>query len=709
MSTAPPTGPERATDGGRLPDGTAGVFRYRPELDGLRTFAVVVIVFFHARAAGASSSFIVLDLFFVLSGFLVTNVVLGEMDSTGRLRLGQYYARRVRRLLPAAVVAILVTSVVFLLIASQPERLDLVRQAQAALLYLANWQFVIDGADYFAGDVRESPFLHYWSLSIEEQFYILFPLLLLLWWKLAPQRPRVLLGLFGVLITLSVAAQLYWAEVDPNRAYFGTDARMFQLLAGAAMAVALREFAMPAPGGGVEWRRAGRVLAAAGLGGYLLFGSELVDMTVSHRNLLATFLAGALIIGVYTAQGSLISRGFALPWMTYLGKISYGIYLWHYPTMLVIERVLTVRPAVVAVLALGISIGLASASYQLIETPIRRGRFLDPFPWTSVAAGLAVSVVAAVAVVGPILESERRPSLQAQTPAAATSTTAGQPRPQLERAVPGEVDLAAVARDRGVESPFCTSEDLDSCVAVDGDGPHVVLVGDSHARMLSDAFIALAEEEGFKLSLNVVPSCPWADGLYNTNVGRDVQEGCLEARTGFYDETLPAMEPDVVVLSSFARSDPDYWESRTARYDGGREADLPRMQRDAVTRTVAKVKRAGARAVIIKSIMGTDGFDRDGFDPLDCLARAQRQGQCAVSAPLERPLVDSFYDSVAVDDDDAAAVDVNPVFCPEGSPCRPIIDGAVVWRDDRHLSARVVLERRRELFDVLDGTGLLTR
>src|SRR5690606_12593187 len=132
------------------------------------------------------------------------------------LRLGRYYARRVRRLLPAAVVAIVVTCGVFLLVAGQTERLELVRHAQAALVYLANWQFIAEAGDYFAGDMRSSPFMHYWSLSIEEQFYIIFPLLVLGVHKLFPGRARALLVAFGAVAAVSVASQLYWGAVDPN-------------------------------------------------------------------------------------------------------------------------------------------------------------------------------------------------------------------------------------------------------------------------------------------------------------------------------------------------------------------------------------------------------------------------------------------------------------------------------------------------------------
>ncbi len=697
------------------PSHPPSAWKYRPELDGLRSFAVVVIVFFHARVAGASSSFIVLDLFFVLSGFLVTNVVLSEMDATGRLSVGSYYARRVRRLLPAAVVTIVVTSVVFVLVASQPERVGLVRQAQAALVYLANWQFIADGADYFAGDIRDSPFMHFWSLSIEEQYYIVFPLLLLAWWKLAPGRARVLLGVLITFGVASVASQLYWAQVDPTRAYFATDARLFQLLAGAAVAVALREFATPHPEGGVRWPRSGRLLAAGGLLGYVVFGSELVPMSVSNRNLLATVLAAALVVGTYTAPRSLVARGFALPWMTYLGKISYGIYLWHYSVLLILGRVFDLRPVVIAVMALVGATALASMSYQMLETPIRRGRVLNPFPWPTVVAGLSASVVTALVVVGPGLTSSRAPALAVGTgvdEVAVSDEALDSDRlakQALVRKIPGDIDYERLAQDKGPEDTWCRPSSPKDCLVVDGDGPHVVVVGDSHARMMSDALIDLAKERGFKLSLSVVAACPWQDGLINTAASPEWEERCRAARGDFYDRTLPKMDADVVLLANLARSDPDLWEGKVKRHDGGKEQPLHEMQRAAVERTVEKINDAGARAVMVKSILGTGGWDKDGFDPLDCLARAKRQRDCIVTPPLDRPVADAMYEAAAVGNDEAETVDLNPVFCPDAPVCRPILDGVVVWRDQRHLTAEIVRERRAAVWKAIRETGLVPR
>ena len=148
---------------------------HRPALDGVRTIAVYLVVLYHAGLSFLPGGFVGVDVFFVLSGYLVTNVLLTEIESTGRVHLRRFYARRVRRLLPAAVVTIVIVCVLSVLVLPQLTREGLVDDARAALLYVANWHFLGDATDYFAESVDQSPFLHFWSLAIEEQFYVAFP------------------------------------------------------------------------------------------------------------------------------------------------------------------------------------------------------------------------------------------------------------------------------------------------------------------------------------------------------------------------------------------------------------------------------------------------------------------------------------------------------------------------------------------------------
>jgi peptidoglycan/LPS O-acetylase OafA/YrhL len=213
---------------------------YRPELDGLRSVAVYLVLLFHCGIGAFGGGFIGVDLFFVLSGFLVSHVIWAQVDKEGSSRpghlLGWFYARRVRRLLPAAVVVIVVTAAAQLLVASEPQRVGMVRDGQSALVYLSNWQFIADARDYFAADsVNASPFLHFWSLSIEEQFYVALPLVLLLLVRLHRHAVAVLLVLVAV-VGGSVALQVWHASSDPTYAYYATETRIYQLAAGVLLA-----------------------------------------------------------------------------------------------------------------------------------------------------------------------------------------------------------------------------------------------------------------------------------------------------------------------------------------------------------------------------------------------------------------------------------------------------------------------------------------
>ncbi|QWF21490.1 acyltransferase [Nocardioides sp. LMS-CY] len=681
-------------------------WRYRPELDGLRFLAVYTIILYHAQSGWVPGGFVSLDLFFVLSGFLVLNVVLAEIDERGRLSLLGFYARRVRRLLPAAVLAIVLISLVFVLTASLPERLPLVRDAQSALLYVANWHFIAAANDYFATGTDKSPFLHFWSLSLEEQFYFVFPLLVVLMVRLGWQHRKRFLAVLVALMLASLAAQIAFARVDVNRAYYGTDTRLYQLLAGAVLALAVRHYWRPPPAGsesGPGSSRRWSLLGLAGIGSLLVLVIGVPDVSVSTRGILATVASVAAILGLYAAPLSWPARLLGGQVPAYLGQISYGTYLYHWPVILVLLQFLDVRPSVLALLTAGIASGLAALSFQVFESPIRRSRWLSPRRRTTVVSGLAVSVAIAVVVVPPVLRSERTPAVQAVGGPLAVDSSP-ELRSALERRVP-DLDYEKVAADRGPADTWCTPDDLDGCLLVPGEGRHVVLVGDSQARMLAPAFRRLAEKRGFRLSIDIVSSCPWQDGLYNAWASDQNQEQCHEARDDFYRETLPQMEPDLVVVASLARS-ADRWQGHVVDRDG-EAGDLHQMQLEATERTADLVRDAGAPLVMVHSIIGAGGYDGEGRHPLDCLARATTLGDCVVPHPVERPTVDSFYDTVAAPRADVATIDLNPVVCPDAPSCLPMLGGAVVWRDQNHLTGTLTTRVRGQIWRAIEDTGLL--
>jgi peptidoglycan/LPS O-acetylase OafA/YrhL len=661
---------------------------YRPELDGLRSVAVYLVVLFHCGVAPFDGGFVGVDLFFVLSGFLVSHVIWAEVDKHGSFKLGWFYARRVRRLLPAAVLVIVATAAVQLLVASAPQRDAMVRDGQAALLYLSNWQFIADSRDYFAGDAAgSSPFLHFWSLSIEEQFYVVLPLVLLLLLRLRRHTVVVLLLLTAV-VAGSVALQVWRAADDPTYAYYATEARVYQLAAGVLLALLSRMFRVPGP---VGWP-----LAVLGLAGTVAVGSAAVDVTPSTRGLLATVASLAAIGGLYAAPSGPAARLLALGLPRYLGQVSYGTYLWHWPVILVVRQVFDVDPLVLVAVAAPVATGLAALSYEVFERPIRRTPNLDAFRWPVVVTGLGASVLAAALVLPPVLGATVRPAVGAPEPGDLSAVA--QQAAWADDPVPPGLDLVGALRDVPDAGSPCTPGDLEVCVRVTGDGPRVLLVGDSQSAMFETAFESLAREHGFTFLTNIVRGCGWQSGLV---------PACKSELATFYDDVLPALDVDVVVAVSLSRGEPA-WQNRLADPDRPPGETLGQLHVRTAEATADAVDAAGARLVMVKALLGTNGYRRNGSDPLDCLARAPRLGDCAVVAPLEKPFTDGILETIAAaEPDHAAAIDLNPVLCPDAPICRPVIDGTVVWKDPDHVTGTFLDEQRAAIWERLTGTGLL--
>jgi len=658
---------------------------YRPALDGLRTVAVYSVLLFHTGHPWAEGGFVGVDLFFVLSGFLVTSVIVSEIDRTGTLSLSSFYARRVRRLLPAAAVVVVATAAVYVLVAPVSERLSLVRDAQSALLYVANWNFLAQSGDYFAADADKSPFLHFWSLAIEEQYYVFFPVLLLL---LTRRGRRWTVGVLAALCAASVVAQLVWAQVDTDHAYYGTDARLYQLLAGSLLALVLHRLAPQVA------RVRLPVVAWVGLAGFLLLCTGLVPLSPSLRGLAATVASLALVGSLMLADEGLLSRALSTRVPVFLGRVSYGTYLWHWPVILVLQQVLDVGPAVVAVLAVALSTGLAAASYEVLEMPIRKSGWLDGLRWSPALVGVAASALLAATVVPQTLGAERRPAL------ATASEDVPEVVAQRDVTVPAGVDWEAVTADYG-DTGWCTADDPEECTVVEGDGPHVLLIGDSQAQSLVPMFRTLAREHDLSLSLNVVEGCMWQEGLVNTKSSDEEQQNCEEARVDWYDEVLPQLDPDVVVIMSRPRDDVEAWEGVVRRRDG-KEQSLARMTVRESRRTLHDITRSVPRTLLVEKLVMPETFD-----PAACLTTETDPARCSVPVQLDESVTDGFSMTEAATSQRIDTLDLNPAFCPDAPICLPVVDDEVVWRDDHHVTARYAESRREQVWRILQDTGAL--
>jgi peptidoglycan/LPS O-acetylase OafA/YrhL len=383
-----------------------------PALDGIRAAAVGAVLAEHGGIPGVSGGFLGVDVFFVLSGFLITSLLLDELGGTGRIALAGFWIRRARRLLPALIVMVL--AVVAARTLFPPEATASLRDdAVAAFFWVANWSFVAQRTDYFAQGTPPSPLQHTWSLGVEEQYYLFWPLLVIAVVAVIAARARwavFALATAGA-VGSAAAAIVLASDAGVNRVYFGTDTRVQALLVGsAAAALLVRDWSVLTAGGTLirtRWRR----WVAGGLSvlGLAMLAALAHYATGSAREfraglLIVVALAAVLVVApVALDQGGPVARALAWRPLVWLGAISYGVYLWHWPIFLALNgertgwsgwRLFAVRCAA--------TVAVAAASWWLLEQPIRRWRpvIVPMLPLAGATAATAAAVTMLVLPVG---------------------------------------------------------------------------------------------------------------------------------------------------------------------------------------------------------------------------------------------------------------------------------------------------------------------
>ncbi len=709
----PPSGGEPMPGRGDRSDPSAGspTLSYQPHLDGLRAIAVYLVVAFHAGVLRLQGGFIGVDVFFVLSGYLVTRLLVRDLDEGGRVRLARFYGRRFRRLLPAALLLLVATALVYPLIASPLEVLDARGAMRAASLWFSNWYFIARSADYFAADVQASPVLHFWSLSVEEQFYLAWPVLFGGLVAAVGRRARSPRATVRAIVAgagvASLGLALWLARTDVARAYYGTDARAYQLLAGAVLAltpgavVRYRRWATDAAGGTATWAGAVPWLALAALAAA---ASSRLELAPVPRGVAATVVTLVLIVSLSGVPGS-ARRILSVGPITYLGRISYGTYLWHWIVLLVLGATLELAPIPLAVAGAVVATGLASLSYQLVELPIRSSAWLDRRPVPVVIVAVAASLLVGTVVLPELLD---RGAQRDRTQASEAPADAGDRTP-----VPADLDWQAAAKDHR-KPPPCPEDDPDACTLVAGGEPHVLLLGDSHAAMYIDAFVGLAERRGFTLSVASTPGCLWprgiarADNLEEVGIyGLTPVDLCRGIQDSWYDTIVPALDPDVIVLVHRGFDDPaaplpvvDVDDDVVDPATPSGAAAFERL----VRRHLDQLTAGGAQVVIVEPIPLSSEED----DPMVCLSGARYLEECRFEASEGPTPVEQVYRRVADEDPDVSTLDLDQLACPGLPTCDPVVDGLVVRWNHSHLTdtfARSLVGPLEQRLDGLDVLG----
>lgn len=639
---------------------------YRFDLDGLRAFAIVLVVIYHVWVGRVSGG---VDVFLMLSAYFMTASLVRRGEKTlrpgerGGLALGAFYARRFWRLVPAAATTIALTLVAVYLVFPRSSWPDAWSQSIASLFYFQNWELALNSVDYYARDADGvTPFLHFWSLSIQGQVFILWPLLLLLCWaiaRLTTVRLRtVALVVFGLVFAASLAYSVVTTRENQAFAYFDTAARLWEFALGSLVALIPASFALPRP--------LAEIVSWTAVAGIVTCGIVL-DVSGGFPGYLAlwpTLCAAALIIGGRTGTSTASFLGSApLRW---LGRIAYALYLVHWP-ILTCYIVVTgnARPDLGAGAAIiGISFVLAIALHYLVERPLGSWAWPSARAWRGYVATAACFGLVAGGSIGWQSLEERRAlsSSSADNPGAAAVLAGRLDEWDPRKLIPDATQLDAQWVYTGQTCPAALMPRgpaaAETCMATvaDDDAPVVLVLGDSHAEQWMGTLLPELESREVTIITFLKGGCRYTpDHL-------DAMTDDCDEWVGQVADYVADVDADLVMLmgTQAAVSSPE--ETRL----------------DNIDQTVRDFTDRGTSVVLVRD---NPRFDENKYtcleqnlaEPLACAV--PRGDALADESPLDR----------LAGMDDVFTLDMTDVLCPEGL-CRVAIGNVAVYLDDNHIT-----------------------
>ena len=673
---------------------------------------MLAVVLFHAGTSGVGGGFVGVDVFFVISGFLITGLLWREVSSTGTVRVAQFYGARARRLLPAAATVLVFTAIGAAVLLPPLQARSVIGDGIASALYVGNYRFAIDGADYLAADAPPSPFQHYWSLGVEEQFYLLWPALIIgTAWLVARAAQRAGVAVtrsaapYVVVLSLVAAASFFislaWTDTLPSWAFFSLPTRAWELAVGGLVALTTS-----------QWRRLpGPSAAVVGWGGLalILVACTQVGETTPYPGTAALLpvLGTALVVGAGCATPDLgVGRFLSAPAMRSVGRLSYSWYLWHWPVLLLAPALLGAPLGLAGRLAMVmVSFGLAILTLHLIENPARFAPALKRTAAGSLVLGGAVTAVAVCAglvllMVRPVPVGDRPAAapLTVTAPETSAAPQALSVQEQLQAAVAASADMRDVPSNlspplasapsakpevflngcvrswRDVGQPECVSGDTASPTTV-------ALVGDSHAAMWEPALDPIAQQRQWRLETMSKVLCPLQDLPINSPyLGRKYTE-CEQWRGEIFSR-LEKEPPSLIVLDMGRRYGADFG---FVAYD--------KSWLDSLTRTVARLRDTGASVLVLGPVP-----DPQSTVPTCLSAHMDNAGECSPTRQLALNDNGIAAEAAATKAGGGEYADLSALFCTT-ERCPVIVGNTLVYRDDNH----VTIEYARQLGPVLAG------
>ncbi len=676
---------------------------FRPDVEALRALAVILVLLFHSGLTAVPGGFVGVDVFFVISGFLITGLLVRELEATGRMRFREFYARRIRRLIPAAATVLAFVSVITLRYSSASFRSGYGVDISSAAGYWANWRFAGRAVNYLGAEVPPSPVQHYWSLSVEEQFYVVWPILLFLvawgvrhWgWRL---RPAMAIALGAVAVP-----SFAWCVIETNAnqpfAFFDTGTRMWELSLGGLIAV-----------GASLWRRIPR--RATGLGATVGLGMILAsaarvgsDAHWPGTLVLAPTVGTALIIAAGSATGTVLLPG-ARAWrpLVWVGGLSYSLYLWHWPLLIAVREIWGPVDVTLGLVVVAASFLPAWLTHRYIENPVRFSPRLVASPRRSITLGLGLSGLAAAAGIAVALTGTggRTPAglevdidsvggppvldLATVDPAAPLGAALLWPDPEARwdyippsgLVTPVPEPGLAVADRPNPENPNCSmvvefGQTVPTwCVAGDvGAHRRIVVVGDSKATQWYTALNQYGVSRGWQVEFAAKASCAFSEATLIFN-SRPYSE--CDAWNRAMVAALEADPPDVLITSAIY--------SKAAPL--GSAGDVAQTREAGIEGFSLRWEQLEADGIHVIALLDTP---LPPSDIAECVERNLSElGRCALrrASAVANSGAPSMLAAAAMTPG-VDVVDLTDYFC-DDQACPAVIGNVVVYRGGYHVT-----------------------
>ncbi len=662
---------------------------FRPDVEGLRAVAVLLVVLFHSGISALSGGYIGVDVFFVISGFVITGVLLRERASSGRTSILAFYGRRCRRIIPAATLVIIVTVALSYFFLGNVTGARTAADGRWATVFLANFHFTAIGTDYLASHQPPSPLQNYWSLSVEEQFYVVYPTFFLLLATIRTRlslRVRLAIGL-GLVIGASLAFSVIDTSSNATGAYFSPFTRAWELGLGALVAV------------GTPWLKTvpSRVAAVAtwlGFAPILVAAFGFTSQTAYPGSLVAIPVAGAALIiaGGLTAGRFGVEAILGLRPFRGLGKLSYSLYLWHWP-ILIIAAEYAGKTSLSVPDNLGwdvVALGGSVLTYLVVENPIRHAKVLFRIRWASIGLGVGLVAVAlgAVTLQSDVASGSGGPQKTSPVPGNASSQMVRRLVMAADRiqAIPAKLspsvtDAVTQPASNWGGPPGCqaavSQSSVGACEFGDRRGSHTMLLyGDSHAAMWFQAFDDIAIRAHWKLFILTKGACPAAPIPTQTPGGHGEWPVCDEWHH-FAIDRINRIDPNLLIVTQNVAPTPSGIGYTPRQWTRGTEKLLRRV-------TGPKTAK-----VILGNIPLIGGPD--------CLTQHMDDVQACSRSPRSYRTFYNHAEAVAAAAERARYIDVTSWFC--AKRCSSVIGNYDVYFN----SAHVALGYSRFLEDVLAG------